>query len=141
MTRLKLFAASLAAATMVMIPGANAETAAAEEPTKGEVKLAKMLKGRVAGEAQRCILGYRQVDLTVIDGTALVYRSGRTLYVNVPKNPRSLDDRDILVRRTTMGNQLCNTDIISKTDSSGRFYAGNVLLGDFVPYRKAETES
>lgn len=138
MTNLKLIAASLAATAMVAIPSAGAETATAEAPSKGEIKLAKMLEGRVAGEPQRCIRNFPQTNLTVIDGTALVYKSGRTLYVNVPKNPRTLDDRDALVRRTSMGSRLCNTDIITTVDLSAGHYTGNVLLGEFIPYRKAE---
>lgn len=137
MTHLKLIAASLAATAMVAIPSVGAETPETEEMTKGEIKLAKMLKGRVAGDPRKCIRNFPQLDLTVIDGTALVYKSGRTLYVNVPKNPKALDDSDTLVRRTSFGHRLCNTDIITTVDQTAGHYTGNISLGEFVPYRKA----
>lgn len=138
MTRVKLIAASFVLAAMGSIPSAGAETPQSGELTKGEAKLAKMLEGRVAGEPQRCIRSFPQVNLTVIDDTALVYRSGRTLYVNVPKNPGSIDDNDTLVRRTSFGSRLCNTDIITTVDQGSGFMTGTILLGEFVPYTKAE---
>ncbi|WP_209348855.1 hypothetical protein [Pontixanthobacter sp. CEM42] len=138
MTNIKLIVASLAATAMIAIPSAGAETPAGAEPTKGETKLAKMLEGRIAGEPQKCIRYLPQTDLTVIDGTALVYRTGRTLYVNVPSNARSIDDNDTLVRRTSFASRLCNTDIITTVDRFHGNYTGNINLGEFVPYRKAE---
>ena len=134
MTPLKLIAAPLAAAAMLVTPSVGAEETAAK--TEGEVKLAKMLEGRVAGEPKSCIRIGRNYDLTVIDKTALVYKSGRTLYVSVPNNARSLDDRDTVVRRTSFASQLCTTDIITTIDQSSGMYTGNIMLGEFVPYRK-----
>jgi hypothetical protein len=97
-----------------------------------------MLKGRVAGEPQKCIRAFPTPDLTVIDSTALVYKVGRTLYVNVPKNARTLDDRETLVRRTSFGSRLCNTDIVTTVDSGLGHHTGSISLGEFVPYRKTE---
>jgi len=134
MKMLKLIAAPLAAAAMLVSPSAGAEEKAG--PTAGEIKLAKMLEGRVAGEPTSCINASRNYNLKVIDGTALVYKSGRTLYVNIPHNARSVDDRDIIVRRTSFGSRVCKTDIITTIDQTSGFYTGNIMLGDFVPYRK-----
>ena len=113
---------------------AQDDDAAASPPTKGEVKLAKMLEGRVAGEPRDCIRTFPNVDMTVIDRTAIVYEIGSTLYVNVPAIPRSLDDRDTMVRRTSFASQLCNTDIVTTIDPVNGFYTGNIFLGQFVPY-------
>ncbi len=135
MTTLKLIAAPLAAAALLASPTVGAEEKA--EPTQGEIKLAKLLEGRVAGEPQSCISVSPNYDLRVINKTALVYKSGGTIYVNVPRNARSIDDDDTLVRRTTMGSRVCNTDIITTVDLTSGMYTGNVVLGDFVPYRKA----
>ena len=109
-----------------------------EEPSKDEIRLVKMLEGRVAGEPQSCISMLPNTDVTVIDGTAIVYRTGRTLYVNVPRDAESLDDRDTMVRRTSMASQLCNTDIINTIDSRNGIYTGNISLTQFIPYRKVE---
>lgn len=110
----------------------------AEEPSKGEIRLAKMLEGRVAGEPQSCIRMLPNTDVTVIDGTAIVYRTGRTLYVNVPSDADSLDDRDTMVRRTSMASQLCSSDIITTIDGQNGIYTGNISLTQFIPYRKVE---
>jgi hypothetical protein len=78
------------------------------------------------------------VDLTIIDGTALVYKSGKTLYVNIPRNADDIDDRDTLVTRRS-SSRLCRTDIVTTQDSSIGMYTGNIFLGDFVPYRKVKS--
>ncbi|MGB3739208.1 MAG: hypothetical protein WA948_07635 [Pontixanthobacter sp.] len=131
---------------MALAPLAFAFPAAAQDSdgdaaplTKGEVKLAKMLEGRVAGKPQSCIRTFPNSDMTVIDRTAIVYEVGSTLYVNIPAIPRSLDDRDTMVRRTSFASQLCNTDIVTTIDPVNGFYTGNIFLGQFVPYEKVDS--
>ena len=55
--------------------------------TRGEEKLAKLLDGRVAGEPQSCIRTLGSRNLSQIDGTALTYRDGDTVWVNYTRNP------------------------------------------------------
>ena len=106
--------------------------------TKGEEKLAKLLEGREPGEPQSCVTTFRSSEnLRVIDGTALVYGRGRTIYVNVPARPETLDDRDLLVIRK-FGSTLCRTDMVTTADRINGFYTGNIFLGDFVPYRRVD---
>ena len=64
----------LAAATVAAIPAA---ATAREKPTP-EAKLAKLLEGRVAGDPQDCLPLSSLGSSQVIDGTAIVYRSGAT---------------------------------------------------------------
>jgi hypothetical protein len=108
----------------------------AGERLTGDQKLAKLLEGRVAGEPRSCINTRVNSESQVIDGTAVVYGRGRTIWVNVPANARDLDDNDALLIRQT-GAQLCRQDIVTTFDSSGGFYTGNLFLGDFVPYTRA----
>lgn len=111
----------------------------ATEMTKGEAKLAKMLEGREAGEPKRCITTFSSGNLQVIDGTALVYKQGKTLWVNRTRNPASLDDNDYLViRKFGSSSQLCRLDNVTTHDRGSNFFSGVVFLTDFVPYRKAE---
>lgn len=131
MSRLIELAAAASACAMLAGPAL-----AEEAQTKGEKKLAKILEGRVAGEPENCIRTFPSGSLTIIDGTALVYKRGKTLWVNVPRNPKALDDSDGLLTRT-FGTRLCNTDIVTTFDRGAGFYTGNVFLGDFVPYTKA----
>ncbi|MCB2083381.1 MAG: hypothetical protein H6920_01375 [Sphingomonadaceae bacterium] len=129
---------AVAAAAMLSAPSLHADDDAGEQASEGEAKLAKMLEGRVAGEPQSCIYMRPGVDLTIIDGTALVYKSGKTLYVNIPRNADDIDDRDTLVTRRS-SSRLCRTDIVTTQDSSIGMYTGNIFLGDFVPYRKVKS--
>lgn len=127
----------LAALALMAIPASAQEEAPA--PSKGELKLAKMLEGRVAGEPERCINTFRSGNLTIVDGTALVYRDGKTIWVNRTRNPDSLDDDDYLViRKYGSSSQLCRLDNVTTHDRTGNFFTGVVFLEDFVPYRKAE---
>ena len=134
MKKIALVTAPFMAIAMLAAPAASED----KELTKGEIKLAKMLDGREAGEPTSCIRLRPTSNLTVIDGTALVYKQGRTLYVNIPRNARSVDDSDTIVTRP-FGNNLCRTDIVTTVDRVNGFYTGNILLGDFVPYKKTET--
>lgn len=117
-----------------------APSVSAKEKLKGEAKLEKMLEGREAGEPSRCIRTLGSSGFTKIDGTALVYRQGRTLWVNRTRNPESIDDDDYLVIRKYGGSasQLCRLDNVTTRDRFGNFFTGVILLEDFVPYRLKE---
>lgn len=108
----------------------------ARERPSGDEKLAKLLEGRVAGKPQSCINTRVNSQSQVIDRTAVVYGQGRTIWVNVPANARDLDDDDALLVRQ-YGTSLCRQDIVTTFDPNGGFYTGNVFLGDFVPYTRA----
>ncbi|MBX7539427.1 hypothetical protein K3178_00235 [Qipengyuania sp. GH29] len=116
----------------------------ADEPvelTKGEKRLAKMLDGRVAGEPESCIRTIGSRNLMTIDGTALVYRSGDTIWVNYTKRPEWIDDSDYLVIRRFSNSSLCRTDQITTYSRGGNFFSGVIFLDDFIPYRTAEDAS
>lgn len=131
MKRIALALAALAATVTVTGPSV------AGERLSGDQKLAKLLDGRVAGKPQNCINTRVNSDSEVIDGTAVIYGRGRTIYVNVPANARELDSDDALLIRQT-GSQLCRQDIVTTFDTNGGFYTGNVFLGEFVPYTRAD---
>jgi hypothetical protein len=102
-----------------------------------EQRLEQLLEGREAGKPTSCISLASSRDLEIIDGVALVYRSGSTLYVNRPRNPEDLDSDDILVTRPS-GSQLCRLDMVHMVDRTSFFIRGIINLGDFVPYRKVK---
>ena len=112
-----------------------APAAQARQPADGEAKLAKILKGRVAGEPVSCINTLNTRSTRIIDKTAIVYDAGSVIYVNRPHHPESLDDDDVMVTRLT-GSQLCNVDVVQLRDRTTGFYAGFVGLDRFVPYRR-----
>ena len=122
------------AATALLAGGASLQ---AKPKLTPEQRLEKLLEGRVAGKPTTCISTSDTRDMEIIDGVALVYRSGSTLYVNRPKNPEDLDSDDILVIRPT-GSQLCRLDMIHTVDRIGHFTTGFINLNDFVPYRRVQ---
>ncbi|MEX0342354.1 MAG: hypothetical protein AB3N06_07195 [Erythrobacter sp.] len=131
----------LALATAAL--GLLAAPALAEEPaemTRGEAKLAKLLEGREAGEPQRCIRTFGSRNLTQIDGTALTYRDGKTVWVNYTRNPESIDNSDIMVIRRFDGTSLCRTDQVHMVDRLGGFFSGVLFLDEFVPYTEVDAE-
>ena len=125
--------------TIALIAAALALSAggavAAKSKLTGEEKLAKLLKGREAGEPVDCIPISLTRETRVIDKTAIIYDNGSVIYVNRTDNPQSLDDNDILVTELRTS-QLCKVDIVKLRDRTGQFETGFVNLGDFVPYRK-----
>ncbi len=126
---------SIAAAVLVF---AGATAHSADKPTRAEknqAKLAQLLKGRTAGEPVSCVPAFKSNGLEIIEGVALVYDSGGTLYVSRPTHPDTLRSDDIVVIERS-GGQLCHTDIVRTIDRTGGFWTGVVFLEKFVPYRK-----
>lgn len=126
-------ALAIALAATALVSGGAAVSA--KPKLTPEQRLEKLLEGRTAGKPTSCISSADSRDMEVIDGVALVYHSGSTLYVNRPKNADRLYSDDILVIRPT-GSQLCRLDMVQTVDRMGHFVTGFVNLGDFVPYRR-----
>lgn len=100
-----------------------------------EQELAKLLEGREAGQPRSCIPHHQARDMRVIDGTALVFGWGNTIWVNVPRNARDVDSDDVLVTRN-WGSQFCSLDIVQTLDRTSMMYNGSLSLGEFVPYTR-----
>jgi hypothetical protein len=126
--------ALILAATAALATGAALQ---AKERLTGEQQLAKLLEGREAGEPVSCIPLYRTNNTRIIDKTAIVYDTGRVIYVNRPRYPESLDSDDIMVTKL-YSSQLCRLDTVKLHDRSGFWFNGFVGLEDFVPYRKVD---
>lgn len=130
---MRALAIALAATALV----AGGAAVSAKPKLTPEQRLEKLLEGRVAGKPTTCISNSDTRDMEIIDGVALVYRSGSTLYVNKPRNPEDLDSDDILVIQPS-GGQLCRLDMVHTVDRMGHFTTGFINLGDFVPYRRTQ---
>jgi hypothetical protein len=123
---------ALAALACAALPAA----ASAKRPSP-ESELARVTEGRVEGEPTTCINNLRFTSTRIIDGTAIVYESGNTVWVNRPRGgARGLDRWDVLVTRQ-YSNQLCSGDVVRLYDTSAQMETGAVFLGEFVPYRRA----
>lgn len=125
--------------TLLLCAVVIAAPANAAQRDTPEVKLQKILKGRVAGTPVDCITLSTITSSEIIDGKAIVYRSGNKIYVNEPRSgASSLSDDDVLVTRTS-SSQLCSIDTVNLIDRSSRFPRGFVFLGKFVPYTKPKS--
>lgn len=124
---------SMALAGVALLAGAGAVQAKPRET--GEQRLAKRLEGRVAGQPVNCLTHAQRDNVEIIDKTALIYGSGRTIYVNRPRHPNSLDSNAILVTRLH-GSQLCKLDLVRLRDRTSNTSYGFVTLEQFVPYTR-----
>lgn len=98
----------------------------------------RLLAGKVAGQPTKCLPLQRTNDMQVIDDDTILYRDGRTTYVNKPLGSCNLLGRGsyALVTRS-QGSQLCRGDIGTVTDMTTGVTVGSCALGDFVPYKPA----
>lgn len=137
-----LAAALTAAAALPAAAQSDVEAEATAAPlSKGEQRLAKLLDGRVAGEPVRCIGTFRNVPMQAIDGTAYVYGSGRTIWVQRTRDPEQIDDDDVLVTTRRDSARLCRLDFTSTVDRYTGFFTGAVFMEDFVPYTRVKPEA
>jgi hypothetical protein len=119
---------------------ADVSTEAPQPPTKGELRLAKLLEGRVAGKPMRCIRTLPNMRMQTIDGTAYVYGSGNTIYVQRTRNPDQIDDDETLVTNRVNGTELCRLDPITTIDRFNGMFSGAVFFEDFVPYTRSSSK-
>ena len=114
----------------------EAEAEAPAAATKGEQELAKLLKGRVAGEPMQCIRNLPNEQMRTIDGTAYVFGRGDTIYVQRTLNPEAISQRNALAANRFSGTQLCRMDVLTTFDRVVRFFTGSVSMDDFIPYTR-----
>ena len=108
----------------------------AQRSAKAQATYDRMLAGKTAGKAEKCLPTYRSNDMTVIDDDTILFRDGRTVYVNQPlggcmnlhQSGRALVTRNV-------GPQLCRGDLATVVDNTSGITVGSCSLGDFVPYR------
>ena len=97
-----------------------------------------LLAGKVAGKAEKCLPTYRSNDMTIIDDNTILFRDGRTVYVNHPLggcNNLNQSGRALVTRN--FGPQLCRGDLATVIDNVSGMSVGACSLGDFIPYRKS----
>ena len=98
----------------------------------------KQLAGKVAGKAESCLPLYRSNDMTVIDDDTILYRDGRTTYVNKPLGGcNGLGNGGSALVTHSVGSHLCRGDIAQVRDMTSGMTIGSCALGDFVPYKPA----
>ena len=108
----------------------------AQRSDKAQATYDRMLAGKVAGKAEKCLPTYRSNDMTIIDDDTVLFRDGRTVYVNQPLGGcQSLSRSGSALVTRNMGPQLCRGDLATVVDNTSGMTLGACSLGDFVPYR------
>ena len=98
----------------------------------------KALAGKVPGKAESCLPLQRSNDMVVVDDDTILYRDGRTTYVNKPLGGcNNLGNGSYALVTRSQGSQLCRGDIAQVTDLTAGITVGSCALGDFIPYRPA----
>jgi hypothetical protein len=89
-------------------------------------------------EQVSCLPSYRADNMQIIDDWTILFRDGRTIYVQNPRGgcPGIGSRRNILVNRVFGTNQLCSGDISHLLDPVSGIQGGACVFGDFVPYTK-----
>jgi hypothetical protein len=126
----------LASAALALVASAATATGSGRNEA-GEARLSRMLEGRTAGEPVSCINTVRSNKMEVIDGVAVVYDAGKTIYVARPTDPRMLGRNDALVIDRFSPVHLCVQEPMKTIDRADGFTTGVVFLKDFVPYTRA----
>lgn len=119
---------------------AGCETAG-EMPLRSERAQAtfeRELAGKTAGRAEKCLPLQRSRDMVKIDDSTILFRDGRTVYVNTTLGAcNNMGDQSYALVTRNFGPQLCRGDIATVTDMTSGITVGSCALGDFVPYRAA----
>ena len=119
---------------------ASCSTAPVQEvrSPRAEKELAEALAGRVAGKPVACLPHYRADNMHIIDDWTILFRDGRTTYVQNPRGGCSGigSRRNVLVTRLWGTGQLCSGDISHLVDPSSGIGGGACVFSDFVPYTK-----
>lgn len=103
-----------------------------------QAQLDRALAGKMAGEPQTCISLAQRADLQVISDDLLLYKAGRTVYLNrVLGTCNGLSFGRTLVTNV-WGSQLCRGDIAQVADLGTGMLTGSCALGEFVPYSPAD---
>ena len=119
-------------ALAALLTAALPVAATAERPSP-DVQLARAVEGRVAGKPEHCLRNTRFTSARIIDGTAIVYEAGGTLWVNRPRGgARSLDQWDVLVTRQ-FSSDLCRGDVVQLYDSSSMMQTLGTFARDGNP--------
>ena len=124
------------AAALSCLPAVSAAEDGPQQD-RGEVELAKILEGRVAGQPVKCLRQSQRDRLQVISGTALVFRDGKTIYVNRTSSPRFISNFDLPVFKP-FGSNLCQLDQVEFRDRTMLMPGPVVTLTEFIPYTEAE---
>ena len=128
----------IAAAATALAACETADYQPAKRTASQQQSYDKALAGKVAGKPESCLPLQRSNDMVVIDDDTILYRDGRTTYVNQPLGGcNNLGNGSYALVTHSTGSQICRGDIAQVQDLTAGITVGSCALGDFVPYRPA----
>lgn len=103
-----------------------------------DLELKEALAGYTAGKPVDCIPSYRSVGLQIIDDETLLYRDGKTIYLQktMGRCHGIANSGYTLVTKQYGSSQFCRGDINQTVDLRTGMNGGACVFGDFVPYTK-----
>jgi len=111
-------------------------SACAAPSAQRDADLSPELAGRTAGEARDCVTASPGASLVARGSQALVYRRGRTLWVNrLAAACPGLDEMSQLIVEVH-GSQYCRGDHFRAREPGLSIPGPTCLLGRFTPYRR-----
>ena len=131
-------AIALAMAVTPLAVGCSTTPAQQAQSPRAQRELADALAGRVPGPPVRCIPSYRSDQMQVIDDYTILFRDGRTVYLQKPRGGcigLSTGGRTLVTRKfgTT---DTCDGDINHLVDLTSGIGGGSCVFGPFVPYTR-----
>lgn len=131
---------ALTAISIVLAGCAASPEAAERAEARTRAELAKELAGRTAGEPVRCLRNYQTTNMNVIDDETLLFREGRTIYLQKPRGAcHGLANHSMtLVTKPFGTNQLCSGDINELVDLRSGMRGGACVFSEFIPYTRPE---
>lgn len=135
---MKLIHSVTVVAGAILAAGCSTASAQPERTERASAELAKALAGRTAGPPQRCIPNWRASNMQIVDDWTILFRDGKTIYVQNPRGGCSGigNGRNTLVTKQWGAAQLCDGDISQLIDFSSGIGGGACVFGPFVPYTK-----
>lgn len=129
---------AFASACTLLVASCAATPAQYSPSPKAQRELADALAGRTQGPPVKCIPNYRADQMQIIDDNTLLFRDGRTVYVQRPAGGCSgiATGGRTLVTRKFGTSDLCEGDINHTVDLRTGFHGGACVFGPFVPYTK-----
>ena len=133
-----LFPAILALGGVAMISSCTTAPAQQARSPHAQRELADALAGRTQQPPVRCLPSYRNTQMEVIDDWTILFRDGRTVYVQHPRGGCSGIGigRLTLVNRKYGTHQTCEGDINQLVDLQTGIGGGACVFGPFIPYTR-----
>ncbi len=135
---------NLRASTLIAVSGAALLASCTSTPVqevrspKAQKELTEALAGRTVGPPVNCLPNWRTSNMQIIDDYTILFRDGRTVYVQNPKGGCNGigSGAYTLVTRQFGTAQMCRGDINRVVDLRTGMGGGSCVFSEFVPYTK-----